>query len=75
MREQVVRVAAILLGVLMLLGAVGFLVAVLTDSLPGWRLVTSLGMLALGWTFLSHGIGWQTPFRRRGVEVAQPPEK
>lgn len=63
-RQRFVRVMAAILGSFMLLGGLGFLLAVLTDTLPGRTLVNAVGGFLFGWLLLSHGLGWHTPLRR-----------
>ena len=74
MRSEATRVAAALLGVFFLVGGAGFLVAVVFGALPAMRLFTAWAALVFGWWFLSHGLGWHRPFRRRAPEAAGPPE-
>ena len=63
-REKLVRAVSAVLGASMLLAGSAFLLAVLTDTLPGRELLSAASQFAFGWLFLSHGLGWQSPFRR-----------
>lgn len=62
-RKKSVRVMATVVGGLMLLAGAAFLLAVLSDTLPGRKLLTAFSQFFFGWWLFSYGLGWHSPFR------------
>lgn len=73
LRARAVRLVAMLLGVLFLVGGVSSIASGFAGSVPLREVLGGVGMLVFSWIMMSHGMGWHGPLRRRAPASTEPP--